>query len=203
MQANSRAGVSASSEDLGDEDSENDVVVQQILRVRKARLQMQAEKKSSTDLKTATMRMLSTNSYPSEEVYSQYLEYPYPFRDPNNEKEGFCFVSPSNLLELNHFVFRSNLPLEQFRLKDTDDSQTCEMDSARTFRVLVAGCGTGDAVILLSEQLSRVGVLKYEVVGLDPSSRSLEIAEARSKMHRFRVVPRFIEGDMEKVIRST
>src|SRR5438552_205007 len=88
-------------------------------------------------------------------VQQQYEVLPYPPRDPERELEE---LRQPSLAELPRIV--EALWSGQRRI----DSE---------FRVLDAGCGTGDNTIFLAEQLRGTGA---QVVALDFSSTSLEIA---------------------------
>ncbi|MDJ0981720.1 MAG: class I SAM-dependent methyltransferase [Kiloniellales bacterium] len=100
-------------------------------------------------------------------VAAQYEAYPYPARDPAAEKTRLIVGSPSNLPELNHYLFAGR------------------RDFSRPFRALVAGGGTGDAAIMLAQQLadaSGPGGDAGEVVYLDLSAASRKTAEARAEV---------------------
>jgi len=97
----------------------------------------------------------------SDSVHEQYEEFPYPARDPSDEKRRLITGSPSHLAEVNHYVFAG------------------KRDFSQPFRALVAGGGTGDAVIMLAQHLADIGA-PAEVVYLDLSTASREIAEARA-----------------------
>lgn len=102
-----------------------------------------------------------------EPVRDQYEAYPYPARDPKDEQTRLIAGSPSNLAEIDHYVFAGR------------------GDFARPFRALIAGGGTGDAAIMLAQQLSdwarhRGTAAPGEVVYLDFSGAAREIAEARA-----------------------
>ena len=92
-------------------------------------------------------------------VRTQYEDHPYPPRDPSDEQDRLITGSPSHLLEINHYVFGGR------------------RDFAAPFRALVAGGGTGDATVMLAQQLADHG--PGEVVYLDVSNASLEITRAR------------------------
>lgn len=89
-----------------------------------------------------------------------YDRYPYPPRDPADEAHRLIEGSPSTLTEVDHFLF----------------------DGGRTrpdpFRVLVAGCGTGDAVVMIAQQMTDRRIAGT-VLGIDLSSAALDIALAR------------------------
>lgn len=95
-------------------------------------------------------------------VRVQYEEYPYPARDPADEAKRLITGSPSHIDELNQFVFGGR------------------RNFAKPFRALVAGGGTGDATIMLAQQLALAGS-PGEVTYIDLSEASREIAEARAK----------------------
>lgn len=97
----------------------------------------------------------------SDSVQDQYEAYPYPSRDPREERKRLITGSPSNLDELNHYLFAG------------------ARDFTKPFRALVAGGGTGDATIMLAQQLTD-RCPKGEVVYLDLSTASRAIAEARA-----------------------
>jgi SAM-dependent methyltransferase len=90
----------------------------------------------------------------------QYEGYPYPPRDPADEAKRLVTGSPSHLHELNHFVFGGRL------------------DLSRPLRALVAGGGTGDATVMLAQMTADAGC-PAEIVHLDLSERSIEVARAR------------------------
>jgi len=109
-----------------------------------------------------------------DEVWQQYSELPYPPRDPEDEKKRLIRASLSNLVLVNHIFWRGQ--------KKMSDS----------FRVLDAGCGTGDSTIYLAEQLKST---KAEVVALDMSSHSLAIAKKRAKVRKLNNIT-FIEDSI-------
>ena len=96
-----------------------------------------------------------------EAVRGQYEAYPYPVRDPADEARRLITGSPRHLDELNHYVFGGR------------------RDFTRPFRALVAGGGTGDATIMLAQQLADAGC-PAEVVYIDLSEASRAVAAARA-----------------------
>src|SRR5690348_2765115 len=80
------------------------------------------------------------------EVRAQYEDYPYPARDPADEKRRLIPPVIDCLDALNHYCFSGR------------------KDFRKDFRVLVAGGGTGDSVVFLAEQLRGT---KAEIVYLD------------------------------------
>jgi len=94
-------------------------------------------------------------------VKAQYEAFPYPPRDPADEKRRLWHAISGNLLLINHHCFAG------------------QKDFRTGFRVLVAGGGTGDTVIFLAEQLRHYDA---EVVYLDMSSAARAVAEARARV---------------------
>ncbi|MFW5641621.1 MAG: class I SAM-dependent methyltransferase [Roseicyclus sp.] len=95
------------------------------------------------------------------EVEAQYEAYPYPERDPADEARRLITGSPSWPAEIDHFLFAGR------------------RDWSRRFRVLVAGGGTGDALIQLAQILTSAG-REAEITYLDLSKAARRIAEARA-----------------------
>jgi SAM-dependent methyltransferase len=91
-------------------------------------------------------------------VRRQYERLPYPRRDPQDEKKRLAQTSLDDVGLLNQYCFRGR------------------RDFNAGFRVLVAGGGTGDAVVFLAHQLRRTDA---EIVYIDLSRASLEVAKAR------------------------
>lgn len=115
-----------------------------------------------------------------DKVRDQYEAYPYPSRDPADEARRLIVGSPSNLLEINHYLFAGR------------------RDFTRPFRALVAGGGTGDATIMLAQQLVDAAGgagAPGEVVYLDLSTSARAIAEARAQARRLTNI-RFVTGSL-------
>ena len=66
-------------------------------------------------------------------IEDQYDAYPYPERDPADEKKRLIVGSPSHPVEIDHFVFGG------------------KRDWTKPFRALVAGGGTGDALMQMAQ----------------------------------------------------
>ena len=98
----------------------------------------------------------------TDPVKAQYEALPYPPRDPKDETKRLIVGSPSRTAELAHFVFGG------------------KRDFTRPFRALVAGGGTGDAAIMLGQQMADLGDAA-EIVYLDWSSASRKVAQARAQ----------------------
>jgi len=114
-------------------------------------------------------------------LVDQYDAYPYPPRDPADEAKRLVVGSPSQLVEVNHYVFAGR------------------RDFARPFRALAAGGGTGDAAIMLAQQLADAGGAG-EVVHLDISRAAQGIAEARARARGLRNI-RFVHGSLAELDR--
>lgn len=95
-----------------------------------------------------------------ETVKAQYETYPYPARDPRDERKRLITGSPSHLPELSHWLFAGRPPTD------------------RPFRVLVAGGGTGDGLTMLAQQTADAGI-DAEITYVDLSEATRAIAEAR------------------------
>ena len=110
-------------------------------------------------------------------VQAQYEAYPYPARDPRDEARRLVTGSPSELAEVNHYLFAGR------------------RDFRRPFRALVAGGGTGDAAIMLGQQLTDSGGAG-EVVYLDLSSAARRTAEDRAAARGLANIT-FVTGALE------
>ena len=97
------------------------------------------------------------------QLADQYEAYPYPKRDPRDETKRLIVGSPSHIREIDHWVFGATRPATQ------------------PLRALMAGGGTGDATIMLAQQMARLGRVG-RVTWLDRSGASLEIAQGRARM---------------------
>jgi SAM-dependent methyltransferase len=113
---------------------------------------------------------------PMDEVRAQYEALPYPPRDPRDEAIRLITGTPSHMLEINHYLFSGRL------------------NFLRPFRALVAGGGTGDACIMLAQQLADRRC-PGEVVYLDISTASRQICESRAKARGLRNI-NFITGSL-------
>jgi len=90
-----------------------------------------------------------------------YEAYPYPERDPKDETKRLIQGSPSHILEIDHYLFQG------------------KRDWSQPFSVLVAGGGTGDALIMLAQQLADRHC-PARILYVDMSEASLDIAQARA-----------------------
>lgn len=101
-----------------------------------------------------------TDSIYLKGVREQYEDFPYPARDPNDEKKRLRSTDLELLDYLNFKCFKGK-------------------QSYSRFRALVAGGGTGDAAIFLAEQLRDRDA---EICYLDISSASRAIAQERARI---------------------
>ncbi len=115
--------------------------------------------------------------FPDDPVLAQYEAYPYPARDPADEAKRLIVGSPSDLPEVNHYLFAGR------------------RDFAQPFRALVAGGGTGDGAILLAQRLADTGG-PGEVVHLDISRTAQAIAAARAEVRGLANV-RFVTASLD------
>jgi len=109
-------------------------------------------------------------------VRAQYEAYPYPSRDPADERRRLITGSPSHLLEIDHYLFAAR------------------RDPARRLRVLFAGGGTGDGTIMLAQQLAERGAAA-EITYLDVSTAARAVAEARARARGLDSI-RFVTGSL-------
>ena len=110
------------------------------------------------------------------EVRAQYEAYPYPERDPEDERRRLITGSPSHVLEIDHFIHGG------------------ARDWSRPLRVLVAGGGTGDGLIQIAQQMADAG-RAAEITYLDLSGAAREVAEARAKVRGLAGI-RFVTGSL-------
>jgi len=98
-------------------------------------------------------------------VIAQYEAFPYPERDPRDEARRLIQGSPSDLREVDHWVFGAARP------------------ASRPFRALFAGGGTGDGMIMLAAQAASAG-RQVDITWLDRSPASEAIARARAEARK-------------------
>ena len=95
------------------------------------------------------------------QLAAQYEAFPYPKRDPREESKRLIVGSPGHLYEIDHWIFGGLRP------------------ASRPLNALIAGGGTGDATIMLAQQMARDG-RPGTVTWLDRSAASLKIARDRA-----------------------
>jgi ubiquinone/menaquinone biosynthesis C-methylase UbiE len=98
----------------------------------------------------------------TDPVRAQYESYPYPPRDPGDEATRLVVGSPSHILEIDHFLYGGS------------------REFSKPFRALFAGGGTGDATIMLAQQLADINA-DAEIIYLDISEASRDVARARAE----------------------
>ena len=99
----------------------------------------------------------------ADRVRDQYEDLPYPPRDPRDERKRLVTGSPGQIVEIDHYLYAGT------------------RDWSKPFRVLVAGGGTGDALIMIAQQLADRGC-PAEIHYIDLSSASGAIAEERARI---------------------
>ncbi len=95
-----------------------------------------------------------------KEVRALYEEYPFPYRNPEDENKLLRVTLPDILDRVNHYCFGGKQAF------------------ASDFRILVAGGGTGDSTLFLAEQLRGTGA---QITHLDMTSASIEVAQKRAQ----------------------
>lgn len=111
--------------------------------------------------KNPTTDFSSQKSHHFGNVRRQYETFPYPPRNPEDEKKRLICRLMDSLAKINHYCFKG------------------KQDFKNSFRVLIAGGGTGDSTICLAEQLKDTNA---QIVHLDISSSSTEITKKRSQI---------------------
>ncbi|WP_420547051.1 class I SAM-dependent methyltransferase [Curvivirga sp.] len=102
-------------------------------------------------------------------IKTQYEDLPYPERRPEDERKRLITGSPGHLVELRHTLFNGKLP----------------QDENGNFRVLIAGGGTGDALVMLAQQLTDENIAA-DIHYIDLSKASRVIAEKRVKARKLK-----------------
>ena len=98
-----------------------------------------------------------------DQVNAQYEVYPYPERDPKDEKKRLITGSPSIPMEIDTYLFEG------------------KRDWSEPLRVLFAGGGTGDGLIQFAQFMAQAN-RPCEITYVDLSTASRAIAEERAKM---------------------
>ncbi len=96
---------------------------------------------------------------------TQYETYPYPKRDPADEAKRLIVGSPGHLREIDHWIFGATRP------------------ASLPLRALIAGGGTGDATVMLAQQMARTD-RPGSVTWLDRSAAALTIAQGRAGVRK-------------------
>jgi len=119
-------------------------------------------------------------SFDQAKVTAFYENHPYPHRPPGQVSDAHLIGIPGDMRFINHYVFGGR------------------RDFKRPIRVLVAGGGTGDAVIGLGRQLAQLSC-PTEMVYIDLSKNSREIAEERTRKIGLTGV-RFLSGRIQDLL---
>lgn len=96
-------------------------------------------------------------------VKEQYEAFPYPERNPAEERRRLITGSPSHPLEMDQFLWNG------------------QRDWSKPLRALVAGGGTGDGLIQLAQVLTSAR-RPFQITYIDLSTASRAIAEERAKV---------------------
>ncbi|MEL6618922.1 MAG: class I SAM-dependent methyltransferase [Pseudomonadota bacterium] len=112
----------------------------------------------------------------NDPVQAQYEAYPYPERKPTDERKRLITGSPSLPVEMDHWLWGG------------------ARDWSQPLRVLVAGGGTGDALIQLAQLLSDAG-RPYDITYLDMSRAARRVAEKRAQVRKLQGI-RFETGSL-------
>ncbi len=112
-----------------------------------------------------------------ESVHQQYESLPYPARDPEMELDRLLQPTMCELPRVNAMLWGGR------RVYDS------------TFRILDAGCGTGDATVFMAEQLRDTGA---RLVALDLSSASLSITRRRLEKRGLEGVVDLVQAPIEE-----
>jgi SAM-dependent methyltransferase len=100
-----------------------------------------------------------------DEVQAQYEAYPYPERKPTDERKRLITGSPSLPVEMDHWLWGG------------------KRDWSQPLRALIAGGGTGDALIQLAQTLTDAG-RAYDITYIDMSVAARRIAEKRAAVRK-------------------
>ncbi len=99
----------------------------------------------------------------SASIEEHYNAYPYPERDPIDERNRLITGSPSNPMEIDHHVFGGR------------------RDWSKPLRVLVAGGGSGDGLIQIAQALTTAR-RAYDITYIDLSVSTRKIAQMRAEI---------------------
>lgn len=108
-------------------------------------------------------------------VQAQYERFPYPPRNPEDDRTRIIGTWLDNLDLINHHGFRGKKRFDQ------------------GFRALVAGGGTGDGSIFLAHQLRDTDA---EIVHLDVSAAAIDIARRRAAVTGLERRIRFVQASL-------
>ena len=121
-----------------------------------------ADRETGASRRPAQGLCLRTMTDPTDaRLAAQYEAYPYPTRDKRDEAKRLIIGSPGHLKEIDWWVFGATRP------------------ASRPLHALIAGGGTGDATIMLAQQMARAG-RAGSVTYLDRSAAAMEVAQGRA-----------------------
>ncbi len=112
----------------------------------------------------------------SATIEDHYNAYPYPERDPSDERKRLISGSPSNPLEIDHHLFGG------------------KRDWSKSIKVLVAGGGSGDGLIQIAQLLTDAK-RPYHITYIDLSTSTRKIAEERAKIRELKNI-KFVTGSL-------
>ncbi|WP_299042695.1 class I SAM-dependent methyltransferase [uncultured Tateyamaria sp.] len=112
----------------------------------------------------------------TDTVRAQYEAFPYPERKPTDERKRLITGSPSLPVEMDHWLWGG------------------ARDWSQPLRALVAGGGTGDALIQLAQKLADAE-RPFDITYLDLSQASRRIAEKRAEVRSLRNIT-FVTGSL-------
>ncbi|WP_299548350.1 class I SAM-dependent methyltransferase [uncultured Tateyamaria sp.] len=112
----------------------------------------------------------------TDTVRAQYEAFPYPERKPTDERKRLITGSPSLPVEMDHWLWGG------------------ARDWSQPLRALVAGGGTGDALIQLAQKLTDAG-RPYDIIYLDLSLAARRIAEKRAGVRKLSGIT-FVTGSL-------
>lgn len=127
----------------------------------------QAKVKASASKKATTVKASAKDSRFKNDlknVQDHYLDYPYPARDPEDDKKRIMRMQGDFFGEISHNLYKG------------------KQDFKKGFRALVAGGGTGDSTVWLAKQL--MDCPDAEVVYVDFSKNSMAIAQKRAEYQK-------------------
>ena len=129
----------------------------------------------------------------TERVQAMYEAFPFPSHEPEQViprgtvwERGGGYIGPSHVPDISHHLFGGRLE-QRFRA------------SGDTFRVLVAGGGTGITTLALAQQLSAVGELRWSIVHLDLTPASIAIAKRRLNANGLSDHVKFVQASLYDV----
>ncbi len=109
-------------------------------------------------------------------VEDHYNAYPYPERNPQDERKRLITGSPSNPLEIDHHLFGG------------------KRDWSKPINILVAGGGSGDGLIQIAQKLTDAK-RPYNMTYVDLSVSTRKIAEERADIRGLKNIT-FITGSL-------